>query len=112
MSSPASGRYGAPDAARTGRSNGRNGGRTTDWHHSTLEDDRAGAGDAYGLPECSGGRIWRDEPHGRVCADCGRRWAEVVGATEDAIGAKHNDALLGAAVLAHALDEVRGRCNR
>jgi hypothetical protein len=61
----------------------------TDWHDRTLADYLAGAEDAYGLPEKSGGHTWRNMPHGRVCADCGRRWAEVVGATQDAILKKH-----------------------
>jgi hypothetical protein len=37
----------------------------------------------YGLPEWSGGHRWGEDTHGRLCTNCGRRWAEVVSATNE-----------------------------
>jgi hypothetical protein len=61
----------------------------TDGHQATLADYLAGSGDAYGLPERSGGHTWGEQVQGRVCVYCGRRWAEVVGATKEAILEPH-----------------------
>src|SRR4051812_39153584 len=61
----------------------------TDWHDRTLADYLADAEDAYGLPERSGGHTWTEGTQGRVCTHCGQRWAEVVGATDEAIQQPH-----------------------
>jgi hypothetical protein len=61
----------------------------TNWHDHTLADYLTGAGDAYGLAECSGGHTWTEGTQGRVCTYCGRRWAEVVGTTAEAVQQPH-----------------------
>jgi hypothetical protein len=49
----------------------------------------AGDKPSYGLAGRSGGHVWQEGPKGRHCGVCGRRWAEVVGATQEAIGRYH-----------------------
>jgi hypothetical protein len=61
----------------------------TGLHGHMLADYLADAGDAYGLPERSGGHTWTEGTQGRVCTHCGQRWAEVVGATDEAIQQPH-----------------------
>lgn len=55
----------------------------TNRHNHTLAGHLTAADDAYGLAERSGGHTWSEDTRGRVCARCGRRWAEVVGATTE-----------------------------
>jgi hypothetical protein len=61
----------------------------TDASDVSLADCLGASDGAYGLPERSGGHTWREDVQGRVCAGCGRRWAEVVGATTAHVGQKH-----------------------
>jgi hypothetical protein len=72
--------------------------RLDEARRGAMTDSLAGSGGAYGLPERSGGHTWTEGIHGRVCSYCGRRWAEVVGATADALGERdwaHTDILAG-----------------
>jgi hypothetical protein len=58
----------------------------TFWETDPAPDDGK---TAYGLAGRSGGHSWQEGMQGRYCSLCGRRWAEVVGATEEAKGQYH-----------------------
>lgn len=57
-----------------------------DYLINLLQDDD---NPSYGLPGRSGGHVWVEGVQGRHCSACGRRWAEVVGATDEAINQYH-----------------------
>lgn len=49
------------------------------WCDMSVSDYLSAEEASYGLPVQSGGHVWQEDIHGRVCTGCGRRWAEVVG---------------------------------
>ena len=63
----------------------------TDWKQILPNEPRP-----YGLPVSSADHAWQETTRGRVCLNCGARWADAVGVTEDDIAAGTRKACYGA----------------